>query len=157
MAAYPGNTNGPMGAALPVDPNWTSSTGKYMMMNHRPIDKFNSTTTGLPLFPYPADQYGDVKNWETLPGGNDSIWMDPGKSIVTTRSGKSYKKLVAPLIVPLDGRVNLSVHGNVLAANNSHAGNHGFGPYEVNLSKVLNIDNPAARSSGPISSSAIRQ
>ena len=49
--------------------------------------------------------------------------------------------LVAPLIVDLDGRVNVNVHGNTLGGNGEHRSNQGLGPWEVNLGRVLTAGN----------------
>src|SRR5262249_2559363 len=44
----------------------------------------------------------------------------------------------APLIVELDSKLNMNVLGNVMASGNAHGGNQGWGPTEVNISKLLN-------------------
>jgi hypothetical protein len=134
--------------AVSNDPNdvWA----KYLTLRPHPSyhDKFVSPDW---------DGNGDVKNLEwglgsrnvTPPGGhtnNDSIWMDLGFPVLTAPNGKRYKALFAPLIIDLDNKINLYVHGNTMtnAGNNlkpplmtQHASNQGWGPWEVNLSKVL--------------------
>jgi hypothetical protein len=54
----------------------------------------------------------DVDNMGT--GVPDSIWIDPGLPVMTTRDGRTYKVMVAPLILDMDGRVNLNAHGSAL-------------------------------------------
>ncbi len=46
-------------------------------------------------------------------GVRDSIWVDVGMPVMTSPSGRRYKRLFAILIKDLDGRLNLNVHGNL--------------------------------------------
>jgi hypothetical protein len=95
----------------------------------------------------PADAGGDVKNLPPgtrvrLPdgrmwSGNDSYWMDLGFPDQVGPDGKRFRPLFAFFITDLDGRVNLNVHGNIRGDGNQHVSNMGFGPWEVNLEKVL--------------------
>ena len=46
-------------------------------------------------------------------GTPDSIWLDLGHSIQSTKDGRLYKPLFAVLCVDLDGRLNVNAHGSV--------------------------------------------
>jgi hypothetical protein len=135
-------------------PNWTNPHGKYLTLRPRPQEMG-------PGFPYPEDLGGDVKNLVGSPGSlvkdrngnfqianNDSFWMDLGAPIMIAGDGTKYKPLFAALIIDLDNRLNLNVHGNIRGKNpnnangDKHASNQGFGPWEVNLGKVFNVPPP---------------
>lgn len=130
--------------------HWTDSTGKYLTLRPRPADND-------PAFPYPADFGGDVKNLTGSPGTvvsvdpitkvetiatNDSSWIDIGWPVTTLPDGRKFKPLFAPLIVDLNNRLNLNVHGNVRASGTpaGHASNQGWGPWEVSVQRILSAD-----------------
>lgn len=135
------------------NPNWYDPNPalKYMVLRPRPADHAG--------FPPPTDQYGDVRN---LPGSgrNDSFWMDLGSPVQTLSDGRKYKAMFAPLIVDLDGRVNLNVAGNirgitpqgsnpVTGVSYSHVSNQGWGPWEIDVSQVLPLNPPQPTSPSP--------
>jgi hypothetical protein len=142
------------GTLDPNNPNWTNVEGKYLILRPRPQEH-----PQFPRVPMNADgtYTADVQN---LTGGyvydpntgrftakNDSIWIDIGAPIVNGRDGRRYKMLVAPLILDMDGRLNLSVHGNRMKPitggtwpdEAEHTSGMGFGPHEVSLQKAFGI------------------
>lgn len=138
----------------PNNPNWKNPQGKYLILRPRPQEHPN-----FPPVPLNADGVtytGDVKNLVGAPGGNDSIWIDIGAPVLTLPNGKRVKALIAPLILDLDGRLNLSAHGNltrevppaapatsVFPTNYVFASGAGIGPWEVNLEKLLGAEGSA--------------
>jgi hypothetical protein len=121
------------GSLDPGNPNWYDKAKpwlKYQVLRPRPADMG-------PSFLAPQDAGGDVQNLIGGPGGNDSVWLDLGFPVLTAPDGRRYKPLFAPLIVDLDGRVNVNVHGNVRGQGRTHVSNQGWGPWEVNLGHVL--------------------
>jgi hypothetical protein len=141
----------------PKNPNWTNREGKYKILRPRPRDqKRHPDDPHEPeLFPYPEDEGGDVKNLVGSPGlvyldhgqpklaNNDSIWLDLDFPVLTAPDGRKFKPLFAPLVLDLDNRVNLDVHGNLRGTGRAdHASNQGWGPWEVNVGRVLNASPP---------------
>jgi hypothetical protein len=119
------------GPLSPSNPNWYDTTKpwlKYLVLRPRPADM-------APGFPAP-EEGGDVKNLIGSPGGNDSVWLDLDFPVLTTPDGRKYKPLFAPLVLDLDGRVNLNAHGNARGGG-AHRSNQGWGPWEVNPAWVL--------------------
>ena len=137
------------GSMKPVDanPNWTNAIGKYLTPRPRPIEHNG--------FPYPEPDGMDVKNLEGYPGGNDSIWIDVGSPVFKSTDGRKYKIIIAPLILDLDGKLNLNVAGNAMGVGGSHGSNQGWGAWEVNSGKVAQpVEIQALISSFPSTGSA---
>jgi len=77
--------------------------------------------------PYPEDRGGDVRNlavvaWRTELWGdaairpNDSNWIDIGCAGRHWPGRTEVQMLVAPLIIDLDGRINLNIAGTQRSA-----------------------------------------
>ena len=92
-------------------------------------------TSMAPGFPSVVGN-GHVKNLENLAGGNDSVWLDYGGGIHIAPDGRKYKCMVAPLIIDMDGRLNINAAGNVLAAGDTTASNMGWGAWEMNPARL---------------------
>lgn len=117
----------------------------------RPIrhPNFHPAFTGSnPAF-HPVTGPWDVDN--NRDGIPDSIWMDPGFPVRTAADGTPYKMLVAPLIIDLDGRLNLNAHGSLeqavlqaAAANGDTEINAAVAAYGLNVAGT-----PKALLSGP--------
>jgi hypothetical protein len=138
------------GTLAPNNPNWFNPAPpaqpdplmKYRVLRPRPADN--------PGFPAPEDAGGDVKNFLGGPGyydpitqkfcNNDSFWVDIGLPAMVGPDGKPFKMLAAMLIVDLGGRIDLNAHGNIRATNNGHSSNQGWGPWEVNPSRLLSAN-----------------
>ncbi len=123
------------GSFDPSNPKWTSPEGRYMTVRPRPADH-------TPDFPFPTPNpdgsyTGDVQNLLYANGKqkNDSIWIDANLPVIRWR-GQLIKPLVAPLILPLDGRVNVNVAGNTKNGG-SQASQMGFGAWEIDPSMIL--------------------
>lgn len=116
--------------------SWLPLTGTALD-RHRSL---RPTSIDNPNFPRPAADTMDVKNFDSGAGGNDSIWIDVGAPVLVASNGQKYKMLVAPLILELDSRLNLNVAGNILqnlTGAQNHAGTQGWGPWEMNIGKVM--------------------
>ena len=126
------------------NPNWTSPQGRYMLLRPRPQE--NPPVGSLAGFHFPPPNpdgtiTGDVQNLVYVDGRqrNDSIWMDFGLPVVDYQ-GKKVKALIAPMIIPLDGRFNLLAHGNLKGTGQTHASNMGFGPWEIDLGALTGLN-----------------
>jgi hypothetical protein len=132
------------GSLAPNNANWYNTVDKrlsYMVLRPRPADHPTVTINGVtkPGFPAPEDAGGDVQNlkWGK---GNDSIWLYTGAPIYKLPDGRMYTMLYAPLIIDLDGKINLNVVGNVAGTGGNPAGNQGWGPWEVNPAWILGVN-----------------
>ncbi|MGE3407765.1 MAG: hypothetical protein AB7I37_13185 [Pirellulales bacterium] len=54
------------------------------------------------------------RNWDVDNDGDgrpDSVWIDFGFPVQTAPDGRRYKPLIAPLVLDMDGRLNVNAHG----------------------------------------------
>ncbi len=121
------------------DGEWTNNSGKTRILRPRPTDH-----NGFPQI----NLGGDVKNLVGglgIPNPNggyynyDSVWLDLGHPVLTGPNGIRYKPLFAPLIMCLDSKIDLNIHGNY--RNGTHTSNQGIGVHAVNISRVLSQNN----------------
>jgi len=115
------------------NPATPASTFRY-----KPASASGSMANGFPAYPTQNQRY-DVQN---LPGGTepDSIWIDINAPVQTMPNGRKYKMMVAPLIVDLDGRLNVAMAGNKMTSFNNnffHGSHEGYGPWEGNLDQLV--------------------
>jgi len=147
------------GSLDPSNANWTNQQGRLLTLRPRPGPTAAPEHPNFPTVPQNADgtYTGDVQNW---PGGgltvvdssgnittaqrNDSLWLNMGLPIITLPNGQKVQPLVAPLIVPLNGLLNPSAHGNAYFTGSSgaqHGSYAGYGPWEVNMAYALGSTN----------------
>jgi hypothetical protein len=124
----------------PANPKWTQIESALLTL--RPHPSLHPNFPRVPANP-DGSHTGDVSNLKFMTGSqiNDSLWMYAGSPVQTWR-GRRYVAMVAPLVLDLSGRVNLSVAGNNRAGG-AHAGTHGFGPWEINPLAVMGAANQA--------------
>ncbi len=123
------------GSLSPDNPNWKNAVGKYLLQRPRPIDM----GPGFPSVPPNADgtYTGDIEQLEGKSvRQNDSLWLDLDLPVHKWR-GRSYKPLVAYLVVDLDGRINVNTAGNRRGLGNLNASNQGWGGWEIDLQPLL--------------------
>ncbi|QEL15437.1 hypothetical protein [Limnoglobus roseus] len=137
MSVSLGSNNG-LSAA---NDDWLNAAGRYKSIRPRPIDHSFDSLDGrgaVSDFPFPpanpdGTYTGDVQNIPNTEGiqRNDAIWTNVGLPVTRWRD-KNIIALVAPTILPLDGRVNTNVAGNLMGGSSQ-----GFGPWEIGLARVF--------------------
>lgn len=88
---------------------------------------------------------GDWNPWDVDNDGDglaDSIWMDLGLPLITSREGKLLKPLVAPMIEDLSGRLNVNAHSNYELAHDRTSG--GIEGRSTWASTRSGLNNPAS-------------
>jgi hypothetical protein len=130
---------------------WIDENGKIQARSYFRGGQPLRATLYTPPSGWPAGE-GDVRNLEGASGitdftqtqsppnyVNDSFWMDPNYTF-TTKEGLTCKILVAPFLLDLDGRVNLSTAGTQFTAGNVTS-RGGIGPWEINPIQLFATDN----------------
>lgn len=159
----PGGENEPYDAPGFNDPHlayYDALSGKIKPSFHDPAllaVNNNANTKFRPNLPGVFDNINGP--WDVDNDGDgipDSIWIDPGFPIQVSRDGRLYKRLIAPLILDLDGRLNLNTAGTtkeiasltqaptnaIPFATGTTPGTiqlgrgHGFGPAEISITKA---------------------
>ena len=67
---------------------------------------------------------------------NDAFWVDCNLT-GQTKDGLNYKIMIAPTIVDLDGRVNLTTAGTSAAQGSAYTSRGGLGPWEINPRRLV--------------------
>jgi hypothetical protein len=129
------------GSLEPANVNWTNDQGKLLTLRPRPAEhpqfpRVPPYTDALGNVTYP----GDVKNFPGAPGGNDSIWINLGLRPIPLPNNRKVQPLVAVLVLPLNGCLDVNSVGNTLNGGNAHTSNQGIGQWEVNPTPVFPTD-----------------
>ncbi|TVP94105.1 MAG: hypothetical protein EA381_20660 [Planctomycetaceae bacterium] len=113
-----------LNASLPAlaehNTGFTGSNPNYALRT--PID-FSNIANNEAAIRFRVDQLiralvGSPEDWNPWDVDNDgdgipdSIWMDIGLPVITSREGKLLKPLIAPMIEDLSARLNVNAHGN---------------------------------------------
>ncbi|MEX2187976.1 MAG: hypothetical protein WD875_14315 [Pirellulales bacterium] len=113
MAFVPGN---PSQRVIPSfhRPALVRKAGASKKTMLRPLKEDNPNFTGSnPNFD-PVEGEWDVDN--DRDGRQDSIWLDPGWPAQVAANGQTYKHLVAIMVRPLDGGIDINAVGNMAHA-----------------------------------------
>ncbi|MGC4003939.1 MAG: hypothetical protein QM811_12760 [Pirellulales bacterium] len=142
------------------DPALIAANGESLLTSFRPLKTYHPNFTGSNPNFYTATNTGGL--WDVDNDGDgvpDSIWIDPGFPVQVAKDGRLYKRLIAPLILDLDGRVNLNTAGTTESTQGFYASaatglplagspatpelprGFGYGPADVNLAKAFNPEN----------------
>jgi hypothetical protein len=92
----------------------------------------------------PAPSLPNQFDVDNLGGGTpDSIWIDPGLPVFTSRDGRTCKVLVAVCELDLDGRINVNAHGSALDidANAYPTGKNGATATSNSLAALAGVSN----------------
>jgi hypothetical protein len=118
-----------------VDQNWLP-----FHYGHNATYDIDPSITGDESFFWDVDNDGD--------GVTDSIWVDLGFPVRSTKDGRMYKPLAAILCVDMDGRLNLNSHGSIAQAietidtqcDRTLGWGQGWGLADISLSPVVSED-----------------
>lgn len=143
----------------PLDhPNFTGSNPQLGSVTSFLTNIYGTSGVGGFTSPWDVDNDGD--------GVPDSIWLDLGYPVEFSSDGRLYKPLFAPLVVDLDGRLNVNAHGTTEQISTTDSYTHsamppagpfagtngstqyaftrgdGYGPAEIDL--ALGLGTPTA-------------
>ena len=126
-------------------PNFSGSNPEYNI----PLSAFRNDSNDTAAQEALIDRmiYGpwDVDNDND--GVRDSVWVDFGAPIMSTPDGRRVKPLAAMLVLDLDGRANVNVHGTV---EHSRPGGNGSGrPIAKSLATGSTSNTPRGQGYGP--------
>ena len=103
-----GVTGGRAQPSTAINPRFTGGSDVFALRAALPINGnpsfLDQLARGLINGPWDVDNDKD--------GVADSVWVDLGLPVFTSREGKLLRPLVAPMIEDLGGRLNLNAHGN---------------------------------------------
>ena len=129
------NETGEFGGDRIADPNtYATCNGRFPNIFYDHDDDPDT----LPITFLHHERPLDVDN--DYDGILDSVWIDAGFSPTTDESGRLIKPLIAPLIIDLDGRLNVNAHGDYVqgqsvstVGDSSLRRGFGMGPGEIRL------------------------
>ena len=127
---------------------------------HRSFDRprLRNFLTANPRTNFRAQVQGTNEVDNDGDGVNDGIWIDIGLPLQTDNRGRVYKPLVSYLVLDMDGRINVSAHGQLADLSpNGFVSNRvemlngeppvnlgrGFGPAEISMNQLFSAPETA--------------